>query len=92
MSYCDRCGSKNKKNAPFCQGCGKPLQKNAREKDAENIRHQSIRFFIRERRKLILGIIITILICGLDLALYILSDGHFALLPHRTYTTHWGWR
>ena len=32
MKYCHRCGTQNEKGQLFCQGCGKPLQKNAREK------------------------------------------------------------
>ncbi len=32
MKYCHRCGTENENDQLFCQGCGKPLQKNAREK------------------------------------------------------------
>ena len=32
MKYCHRCGTQNENTQLFCQGCGKPLQKNAREK------------------------------------------------------------
>ena len=31
MKYCHRCGTKNESDLLFCQGCGMPLQKNARE-------------------------------------------------------------
>lgn len=31
MKYCDRCGTQNGKDMMFCQGCGKPLMKNARQ-------------------------------------------------------------
>ena len=35
MKYCHRCGTENENDLLFCQGCGKPLQKNAREKSVK---------------------------------------------------------
>ena len=90
MKYCDRCGSKNQKSNSFCQGCGMPLKKNARQEDAETIKNQSIWYFIRERRRLFITIAIVILLMALDLYLSIITDGRFNLLPSRY--GHWGWK
>lgn len=91
MKYCDRCGSKNQKSNSFCQGCGMPLKKNARQEDAETIKNQSIWYFIRERRRLFIIIAILIFIYALHFILLHITDGHFYLLPRRRYNVSWGW-
>ncbi len=55
MKYCHRCGTGNPENQMFCQGCGRPMQKNAREVSLKMAREESTRQEKKETRRQKIG-------------------------------------
>lgn len=55
MKYCDRCGARNEKHQLFCQGCGKPLQKNARQSSQKMAEQETALQMEKERKRKIRG-------------------------------------
>ncbi len=55
MKYCDRCGTRNEKRQLFCQGCGKPLKKNARKESQAMAEQETALQLEKERKRNIRG-------------------------------------